>query len=65
MRRIIFSVLSFLIFVVEFLVQLGYVILDMIHNIYVSFLYTIARYHNRVQFFTSKTDYIRIEEVKT
>jgi len=65
MKRIIISAVSFVIFLIEFLVQLGYVMLDMMCNIYISFLYALARYHNRIQQLTSKTNYVRIEEVKT
>jgi hypothetical protein len=65
MKRIIISAISFAIFLIEFIVQLGYIVLDMIRNIYISFLYSIVRYHNRVQMFTTKTNYVRIEEVKT
>lgn len=64
MRRIIFSAISFVIFIIEFIVQLGYVLLDTIQSIYASFLFSLVRYHNRVQSFTTKTNYVKIEEVK-
>lgn len=64
MLRIIFSAISFVIFILEFVIQLGFVLIDLLQNIFLSFIFAFTRYHNRIQLFTTKTNYIKIEEVE-
>jgi hypothetical protein len=65
MKRVVFSIVSFAVFILEFSVQLFFIFLNTLYTIYYSFLFGLVRYHNRIQLFTTRTNYVKIEEVKT
>ena len=55
---------SFIIFIFEFLLQLIGLFINAIATIPVIFLLCIFRYHNRIQFLTSKTSFFIVEETE-
>ena len=64
MRRCLVALVSFMIFVIEFLLQVLGALVNAIATIPTIFMLCIFRYHNRIQFFTSKTAFLIVEETE-
>ena len=64
MKRALFSILSFGIFIIEFFVNLVFLIGDVLNHIAFLFIQSWVRYHNRIQAWTNQKNYCIIEEVK-
>jgi hypothetical protein len=64
MKRCLVALISFIIFIIEFLIQSFKILIDVISTIPVIFLICLCRYHNRIQFFTSKNSFFIIEETE-
>ena len=65
MKRVLVAVVSFAIFVLEFAFQLIMLLINAAKTIPTIFLLCILRYHNRIQFLTSRTGFFIIEEADT
>lgn len=64
MKRVLVAFASFIVFAVEFVFQLFILLAQFIKTIPTVFVLCILRYHNRIQWYTSKNNYFIIKEIK-
>ena len=65
MKRIVLSVISFIIFIFEVIIQFYFILNDTLKKCLYIISKGIIRYHNRIQLWTSKKNFIIIEEYNT
>lgn len=64
MKRCFVALISFIVFIIEFLLQIFGIVIDAIFTIPTIFMLCMFRYHNRIQLFTSKTAFLIVEETE-
>lgn len=64
MKRVLMSVMSFFIFILEILFQIIFLLFNTIKTIPPIFVLCILRYHNRIQWWTSKNNIFVTKEIK-
>lgn len=64
MKRCLVAVVSFMIFIIEFLLQIAFLLINAIATIPLIFISCLFKYHNRIQFCTSKTSFFIIEKTE-
>lgn len=64
MKRILLSILSFFIFIIEIIFQILLLGVNTIKSIHFIFIMCLIKYHNRIQWMTSKNNIFTIKEIK-
>lgn len=64
MKRALMACISFLIFIVELLFQVLFLSINSFRALVVIILLCLVRYHNRIQWTTSKREVMIVKEVK-
>jgi len=64
MKRILLSILSFFIFIVEIIFQILLLGVNTIKSIHFIFIMCLIKYHNRIQWMSSKNSIFIVKEIK-